>query len=297
MIEHLHLKKIENLTPSATLMADNNNHKIIKINHPSFNAAFALHGAHLLHFQVKQQQPLIYLSNTAIFNGEKAIRGGVPVCWPWFGAANKSLGDNLPAHGFARTSQWRLSSINENDKGVDLEFSLTSNESTKAIWDHEFTLTLKASLSDQIELSLITENSGDKDFTYGGALHTYLSIGNAEQTDINGLASIYNDSLDGDAVKESHCPLVINKPIDSIYQTNIGSLTVNDTGNKRHISVTNAGNDAVVVWNPWIEGASAFIDLPDDGYKSMLCVESAITSQEGELVKAGQCHTLTTVIR
>lgn len=297
MIEQLQLQKIDDLTKSSALMIDANNHKYIKINHPHFDAAFALHGAHLLHFQMKQQAPLIYLSKTAVFNGQKAIRGGVPICWPWFGSAVEALGENLPAHGFARTSTWSLSSINENSTSVEVEFSLEQTKATKQIWDHPFSLTLKATLSDQIKLSLTTTNTGTKALCYGGALHTYLFIGDAKQTCVRGLATNYADSLDNATIKHNKQALTVNKPIDSIYQTNQGKIVVDDVINKREINIINKENDSVVVWNPWIEGAKAFNDLPDDGYKNMLCIESAITSNKGKLIQPGQSHTLITIIK
>ena len=267
------------------------------IKHQKFDAAFTLHGGHLIHFQSKQQAPLIYLSKAAVFNEEKAIRGGVPICWPWFAKPKKELGDHLPFHGFVRTNKWAVTNINEDVNGLNIDFSFASNNTTKEIWDHDFQLTLKASLSDSIELSLITENIGSKDFTYGGALHTYLHIANTEQCEIKGLAENYTDSLDSNKPKKASSTLTINAELDSIHQVNKGEITVIDGGHQRKITVSNTGNDSVVAWNPWINKAESLEDMPNDGYKTMLCIESTITAQDGKRVKAGQTHILSTHIK
>lgn len=291
------LNRSKKLSHSVTLQADQNGYEFIVLNHEKFDAAFTLHGGHLIHFQVKQQAPLIYLSKTALFDDTKAIRGGVPICWPWFGAAAADLGENLPSHGFARTSKWQVSAINESAQGVDIEFSLACNEKTKALWPYDFSLTLKAALSDHVELSLVTENTGTQSFTYRSALHTYLNIAGTEGCSITGLATRYQDSLDAGALKENDQALTITGPIDSIYEANDAIILVDDVQQQRTISVQNNGNDSVVVWNPWIAGAKAFADMPDDGYQTMLCVESAITNKTGMVVEPGQSHTLKTVIK
>ena len=297
MISHIKLNEIKKLSDSVTLKTTDQGFEFIIIDHQNFDAAFTLHGGHLIHFQRKHQRPLIYLSKTAAFNNSKAIRGGVPICWPWFGKPNQEFAEPLPSHGFARISKWKVTCINEDNQGVNIDFSLASSEASKQLWKHDFQLTLKASLSDFIELSLVTENTGSSSFTYSGALHTYLHIANTEQANIEGLAEDYTDSLDAGKSKKSPTLLTINAELDAIHQVNQGDLMVNDGGNQRKIMVTNSGNDSVVVWNPWINKAASFADMPDDGYQTMLCIESAITGQNGVLVEAGQAHTLSTTIK
>jgi len=276
MISHIKLNKVKELSKSVTLKADEQGYEFIVIDHQNFNAAFTLHGGHLIHFQQKHQAPLIYLSERAIFNESTAIRGGVPICWPWFSKAKETLGVNLPSHGFARISKWVVSAISEDSNGVNIDFILASNAETKQLWDHDFLLTLKASLSDSVTLDLVTKNTGTQDFSYSGALHTYLCVENIMQ-----------------------CPtkLIVNAELDSIHQTNEGDVMIKDTDNQRNIAVTNLGNDSVVVWNPWVDKSAAMADMSDNGYQNMLCIESAITAKNGVLVKAGELHTLSTVIK
>ncbi|MDN2661940.1 D-hexose-6-phosphate mutarotase [Psychromonas sp. 14N.309.X.WAT.B.A12] len=297
MISHLKLKTIRTLNEHVSIKVDQNDFEFIILKHKKFDAAFSLHGAHLVHFQAKQSAPLIYLSKTAIFDSKKAIRGGVPICWPWFGSTQQSKQNGLASHGFARTSEWTLSTIDITDIGINIEFSLESSQYTKTIWPYDFNLTLKASLTDHIELTLITENTGDSPFNYSGALHTYLHIADQRQCSVTGLATSYTDSLQNNQAKQSHQALNIDHPIDSIYAVNDTAIVVNDGAYQRTIAVSNEGNDSVVVWNPWVEGAKAFADMPDDGYQTMLCIESAITADPGQLVAAGETHSLKTVIK
>lgn len=297
MISHLKLKTIRTLNEHINIEVDQNGFEFIILKHKKFDAAFSLHGAHLIHFQAKQAAPLIYVSETAIYDSKKAIRGGVPICWPWFGSTPQSIEDGLPSHGFARISEWTLAEFSITDLGIDIEFSLESNQITKAIWPHQFNLTLKASLTDHIELTLITENTGNEPFNYSGALHTYLHIADQRQCTVKGLATNYTDSLQNGQSKQSKQVLSIDHPIDSIYAVNDGTIVVNDDAYQRTIAVNNEGNDSVVVWNPWVEGAKAFADMPDDGYRTMLCIESAITAEPGQSVAPGELHKLKTVIR
>lgn len=295
MISHLSLHTLKVLSDSISIKADENGFQFIAVEHPEFDAVLALHGGHLVHYQRKQQAPLIYLSKTAIYKSDKAIRGGVPICWPWFGAAGE-LGSHLPAHGFARTTQWQIEQTSETDKQVTLELSMSSNDATKAIWDHDFTLRLTATFTSQIELTLTTENTGADSFSYRSALHTYLNVADIEQCSVIGLAPQYYDSLEK-RKKPQIGPLIIPTVIDAIYDRNEGDIVINDLQNQRKILISNTGNDSVVVWNPGKEGAHAFADMPDQGYKTMLCIESAITAPEGVTIKSGQSHCLSTVIR
>lgn len=297
MIAHLGLTTIKQISSNLSIQVNKDNFEFLVINHPKFDAAFALHGAHLVHFQIKGQAPLIYTSSNAIYSADKAIRGGVPICWPWFGSTVETKQKNLPSHGFARTSTWQLNDTSENEQGVDIEFLFASNSETKSIWNNDFQVTLRAQLTDQIKLTLVTKNTGVQGFTYRGALHSYLHIGDIKQFCVNGLASTYSDSLDHGVIKNTQQPAYQTGPIDAIFAVNEGDIVLEDKANQRNITILNQGNDSVVVWNPWEEGAKAFVDMPDDGYKTMFCVESAITAKQGVYVAPNQQHCLQTVIK
>lgn len=296
MISHLSLQKKNSLSNSVSLQSDTNGFEFLIIEHENFDAAFALHGAHLLHFQLKEQAPIIWLSKTAVFNKQKAIRGGVPICWPWFGAAGEALGENLPAHGFARTSKWSVKKVNELTAGIELQLLLKDSEETREIWPYQFELVLKATLTDTLKLELISKNMGTDSFSYNAALHTYLNISSPEFCLITGLSKQYADKLNAGKLETGISELRINGPIDSIYQKAADAVVLHDRGFKRQLTITDSGNDSEVLWTPWVAGAQAFADMPDNGYQTMFCIESAITRQKGQDVAAGQTHKLTTVI-
>lgn len=297
MLHHISLTKIKTLSNTVSIQADPTGYEFLIIDHNNFDAAFALHGGHLVHFQSRGQQPIIWTSKTAIYNDQKAIRGGVPICWPWFGAADKSLGENIPAHGFARISRWEFVSADESEQGIEIQLRLTDSEKTRAIWPFKFELLLKATLTDQVKLELISKNTGDAPFAYSGALHTYLNISAPESCTVSGLNSQYTDSLDKGQAKTGDTTLQLTGPIDSVFQKAPSSVVLSDKQFARKLVVDNSGNDSEVVWTPWIEGAKAFADMPDDGYKTMLCIESTITKKPGVTVQPGNSHSLTTLIK
>lgn len=293
MISHLKLITKQVLSPSVLLKEDKTANQYVMIDHPQVNAAFALHGGHLIHFQVNEQPPLIWTSPIAIYNDQKAIRGGVPICWPWFGVASADLGENLPSHGFARISKWSIGEINEQTSGVILTLILNANHETKKIWPFDFKLTLKATLTDQLKLELITENTGKMPFTYQGALHSYINISNVSSIKLTGLnQKSFNKLTDDFNTKKGD--LLIEQAIDSIYEKAPDTIILKDLDFKRNININNTGNNAEVVWNPWIDGAQGCVDMHDDGYQTMICIESAVLPPTGQLVEPSSMHIFST---
>ena len=249
----------------------------LNIHHPKAQAKISLFGAHLIEFIPAQQDPLIWLSDTAVFDGKRAIRGGVPICWPWFGPAEDTT---LPAHGFARNSLWQLANVQADKDSCTIQLSLSDTDQTRAIWPFKFQLTAEFIIAETLTINLITHNTDNREMPYGGALHSYLPISDTSAISIHGVTE-----------KE----LRIAEEVDQVFDVFAEHITIKDRQAHRDIQVTNTGNNAVVVWNPWQERAKAFTDMPDDGYKTMLCIESAITKPK-VMVAAGEQHTLSTKI-
>ncbi|MGB2078812.1 MAG: D-hexose-6-phosphate mutarotase, partial [Vibrio sp.] len=163
---------------------------ILRLNHPLFEAAVSLHGAHLLWYKpTSQQHDVIWLSQAAEFAEDKAIRGGVPVCWPWFGKLA------APSHGFARTSLWQLVEFRHSDDKVELVLGLESSEATQAIWPHQFKLRLHFQFSDTLKIHLNIENTDKAQWLFSGALHTYFNVGDIDHVLITGMGDTYSDNL------------------------------------------------------------------------------------------------------
>ena len=157
---------------------------VVVVDHPRVRAAVALQGAHLVAWQPAGEEPVIWLSDVTAFEEGVAIRGGVPVCWPWFGPAGK------PAHGFARTSTFELDSHSTDELGAQLALRLRADERTKGLWPHEFELLVRFTLGQACEITL--EAHGDFEST--GALHSYFNVGDISGVSVSGLGVPYHRS-------------------------------------------------------------------------------------------------------
>ncbi len=236
---------------------------ILVIQHNRCCAAVSLQGAHLLFWQPSTEQtPVIWLSKQSKFEKGVAIRGGVPVCWPWFGASR------TPSHGFARLVQWTLDSCNEDDNGVNLVLVLSQNQQTKSYFDKPFNVSLKIHLGKTCEVTLNCTG----DFEATSALHTYFSIDNISHVIVKGLGETYQERLvvENKPVTVGH--MTFNQEVDRIYTNANTEITIND--NVRTVKLTTTDASDVVTWNPWIDKSKAMSDFGDEEYRYMVCVEA-----------------------
>ncbi len=286
-----HLPTISVLSDSVTI-AQLDDVKIIRVLHEKAEAAISLHGGHVLSFTPKGQEDLIWMSKEAIFNPEKAIRGGVPVCWPWFGRIAN------PAHGFARNSAWSLIEHRENENGVIVVLGLSASEETKAIWPFEFKARLTIEIGDELLITLDAKNTDDKAWNCSGALHTYLNIADITSTTITGMGSSYIDGLLEAKVCFGGEVLSIDTAVDRVYTQPEDTILISNA--QRTLSVTNSGHNAAVIWNPWIEGAESMGDMNNDGYQTMVCVEStyhATSLEAAKVIQPNESFVLATSIK
>lgn len=254
----------ETLCDSLTLR-QKNDLDILVIDHPKVKAALSLQGAQLLSWQPAGEKPVIWLSEKTEFKRGVAIRGGVPICWPWFGKANQ------PAHGFARNLSWELTAYSENEQGVLLTLTLKDSDETRRMWPNEFTLIARFKLSDDCEIEL--ESFGDYQAT--AALHTYFAIGDIENVEISGLGSRYYDKVTDKTVCSDDTSLTFSGETDRVYTHPRSSSTIYDKALNRTIEVHHLQHSDVVAWNPFAELAEQMADMSSTGYKTMVCVETA----------------------
>lgn len=228
-------------------------------------------GAHVTHWQPAGGRPVIWLSRQSWFEAGKPIRGGVPVCWPWFGTGPN--GDRQPPHGFARLMSWELEATRRGDGGkVALVMVLRSNEETRRHWPHDFELRLRATFGRELILKLETTNTGRTPFTIGEALHTYLAVEDIERTQVKGLEGMnYIDRLDANRTKRQEGAVTFTAETDRIYLAE-GEAQVEE--GRRKIRVGKQGSATTVVWNPWIQKAKAMPDFGDEEWPGMVCVET-----------------------
>ncbi|HGS5166974.1 TPA: D-hexose-6-phosphate mutarotase [Vibrio harveyi] len=285
--------------PALTVLSDNvtivevDQVKVVRVIHEKATAGIALHGGHVVSFTPAGKEDLIWMSEKAIFDGKAALRGGIPVCWPWFGRIA------APAHGFARTAEWELVEHRENDNGVIVELALFPTEETHDIWPHMFDAHLMVEISDQLKVTLKVTNIDDAEWTFSGALHTYLNVGDIKQAQTTGMGPEYIDSLKEGEICQGGDVLQLTDTIDRVYTQPEAQILVKDAVLNRTLSVENQGHNSAVLWNPWATGAQGMGDMADNGYETMLCVESTVHApsiKQGKTLQPGETHELITVI-
>lgn len=265
-----------------------NGFEYIEVNNRAAEAKIALQGAHLFHYKRVGEEPILWLSEVSDFEAGKAIRGGVPVCWPWFGFHQDR---SLPQHGFARTAMWDCVSCSEADeKSSSLILRLTHSQESLKMWPYLFELDLHLTISDKLTMELKTTNLDRNSFKITQALHTYFSLSHISDAVIKGLdKKPYLDALTWKKeVQEGD--ITFNQEVDRVYQEVDGEITLSDKNRTLHIR--NENSSSVVVWNPWIEKTSRMSAMKEDAYEHMLCIESANAFNDARVVKPQKSHTL-----
>ncbi|MFZ5576267.1 MAG: dihydroxy-acid dehydratase [Pseudomonadota bacterium] len=260
-------------------------------------ATICLQGAHLVSFRPKSQQaPVVWVSDAAKFAPGKSIRGGVPVCWPWFGPHPSEPG--FPAHGFARTVDWTVvGSRKRSDARTELTLQLVENEQTRAQWPHATRLTLTVIVGERLEVQLSTTNTGEAPVTIGEALHTYFHISDIGAVKVEGLdACAYYDKVDAFARKTQQGAITFDGEVDRVYIDTPADCVIVDPGLGRRIRIAKTGSQSTVVWTPWAEKADKMGDLGKGksgaGWREMVCVESGNAMDNVVTVAPGATHTL-----
>lgn len=262
---------------------------VIDITGPESNARIAIQGAQVLEWQPAGQQPVLWVSKAAIYQTGKGVRGGVPVCWPWFGAGEAGK----PAHGFVRTRMWELRETGQNDQGVIVKLGISDDADTHAIWDHAFDLELIVVAGKTLTMELVTHNTGSTAFTITDALHTYFRIGDIAKTQVSGLDSTaYLDKVLGFEQRMQQGALAFTGETDRIYLDTHAECIIEDNANDRKIHIAKSGSNSTVVWNPWSEKEKGFADMASGEYQTMLCVETCNAATDIITVAPAQSHHL-----
>lgn len=241
-------------------------------------------GAHLLSYKNAKGIERLWVSERAITDGSAAIRGGVPVCWPWFGP--HPTDSHAPQHGWARTMQWSLVSHRDLPTGSELVFIPASE--TKAPLRSALAVKLIVTLSQQLTITLRTTNLDSEPAFLNAALHTYFAVSDVKNVKLVGLQGQYSDKLCQGQLFETPEVYQINSETDRVHHCYCGNVTLID--GEQQINIGSSGHDSIVVWNPWQAKSQEMKDMTDDGYLTMICVETALT---GDVKLAGGAsHTL-----
>ncbi|ODV04020.1 MAG: dihydroxy-acid dehydratase [Thiobacillus sp. SCN 63-57] len=260
-------------------------------------ATICLQGAHVVSFRPKSQHaPVVWVSDAAKFAPGKSIRGGAPVCWPWFGAHDTESG--YPAHGFARTVPWTVTgSRKRNDAKTEITLQLVENDQTRAQWPHATRLALTVIVGDKLEMHLATTNTGAAPVKIGEALHTYFHISDIGAVQVGGLeGATFHDKVDNFATKKQSGAIAFNGEVDRVYVNTPADCVIVDAGLKRRIRIAKTGSQSTIVWTPWTEKAEKMGDMGKGksgaGWREMVCVESANAMDNVVTVAPGETHTM-----
>lgn len=256
------------------------------------SALISLQGAHILSWIPDGEEDVIWLSEDAKFAPGKSVRGGVPICWPWFGAHESN--SDFPAHGFARTTNWQVISTEAlDDYSTRISFTTQPQADNEAMWPVLTSVQFQVTIGKKLEMEIITHNNSSVPITIGQALHTYFKVGDVGNVSLHGLDdTAYLDKLEDFKQKRQHGPVTINGEVDRVYLSTSSDCVIEDRTLKRNIVIIKCGSHSTVVWNPWQETANKMGDLGKDGYKKMLCVESCNTADDVVTIEPGKVHQL-----
>jgi len=260
----------------------------IRVNNDKATALISIYGGQVLAFQPKHaDSDLLFLSKRAYYQSGKAIKGGVPICWPWFGPDPEGL--NRPAHGFMRNRLWEVietSATVEGDNRIVL--GLSDTPETQSIWPRAFILRLEITIGETLNLALVTRNTGSQSFAVTQAFHTYFSVGDIRQTTVLGLENTqYIDKVNDNQQMNQTGAVTINTEVDRIYLDVGNELVIHDTVMKRRIHILSKGNRTAVVWNPWAKISAEMADLQDDDYLRFICVETTNAATDTVNIQPG----------
>lgn len=267
------------------------NYPIVQISNSHASASIAVHGAQVLSFQPNGEEDLLWVSKTAVYAEGKSVRGGIPICWPWFGTHPDTA---MPSHGFARNCFWQLTSVKQDHSGsTEVMLRLEDDIASRSLWPHAFELQLRVSVGKALSLELTMVNRSEEVVDLTAALHSYFDVGDIAGTAVRGLDGVeYIDALQSNRRLTQAGDVRFDAELDRIYQQTAGDEFIDDALRGRSIRLQKQGSDSTVVWNPWIAKSSRMDDFEDGGYRRMVCVETGNMGEDVVRLQADAAHTL-----
>jgi glucose-6-phosphate 1-epimerase len=268
----------------------------VRITSPEAVGEMYMHGAHVTSWTPAGGEEVLFLSSQTRWEHGHAIRGGIPICFPWFGG--KADDPKAPAHGLVRTKSWQLESITQVGRAVTVSMFTESDESTKRWWPAEFRLVHRATFGRELSLNLEVTNTGKTSLRFEEALHTYHRVGNIEMTRARGLDKVqYLDKTDSNRKKVQRGEIAIVSETDRVYLNTQDPVELEDTVLRRLTRVIKQNSLTTVVWNPWVQKAQALSDLGDDEWMQMICIETSNVADFALVLAPGQQHTMEAVVK
>jgi len=282
------------LPPSVRLEPGEGTLPRLDVSNAQARAQIYLHGAHVAAWQPVGQAPVLWVSRDSAWQTDKPIRGGIPICFPWFAA--HATEKTAPGHGYARLAQWTLIEASDESSGATrLAFRLAQPDPPWPLWPHQFEATYRVTVGTVLAVALEIRNTGNEAFTFEEALHTYFAVHYVREIGITGLErTTYLDKVDGMARKtEGIDPIRFTGETDRIYLNTQASCTIHDPGRMRRIRIDKTGSNTTVVWNPWTEKAKAMPDFGDLEWPEMVCVETCNVNAHAVTLAGGGTHAMT----
>jgi D-hexose-6-phosphate mutarotase len=267
--------------------------EVARVTNAAGTAEIALQGAQVLTWAPAGQPQVVWLSPAAKYAAGKSLRGGAPVCWPWFGPHPDDPAK--PGHGFARNLDWEVVAAERTPAGTRLVLGFTPGAAQQALWPYQATLELAVTVGERLAMELTTRNTGTIPLSITQALHTYFHVGDIASARVDGLDGCeYIDKVEGGARRRQAGAVTIGGEVDRVYLGCPGEVAIVDDALRRRIRIAKGGSHSCVVWNPWAEKGAKFGDMGEDGYRRMLCVETTNAGDDVVTIASGKSFTLAT---
>jgi glucose-6-phosphate 1-epimerase len=291
-----HLNRCFAIPGIAGIVAGNGGLPKLRITSPLAIAEIYLHGAQVTSWRPAGFDEILFLSAQSHWQEGRAIRGGVPICFPWFRA--KADDAKAPAHGFVRTREWQLDNVTAHrDNSVTVTCSTASDEATRLLWPHEFGIQLRVTVGARLHMELTVTNAGSTPFSFEEALHTYFNVGDVQSVQVRGLAGVrYLDNMDANRDKRQSGDVLFTAATDNAYIETHSGADLIDSALDRVIRTEKENSATTIVWNPWQQGASSLSDLGNDEWQRMVCVEASNILASAIQLAPGTEHTMSATV-
>lgn len=266
---------------------------LVKIDHPLATATISLQGGQVLQWQPKSQvEPVLWSAEPMHWEKGRAIRAGIPICWPWFGA--HPVDTSAPAHGYARICPWEVTSISASHLGaVEICMAMSAAFLTTALQTVQASLTSRISIGETLSFSLTTNNASNQPLVITEAFHAYFKVSDIRDIEILGLSGCeYIDLTDRNLRKTQIGTVRISNETGRVFINTMNDCSIHDSGYDRTIRIEKTGSQSTVVWNPWQDTASKMKDLGPEQWKKMVCIETANALDNAHIIESGAQHTL-----
>lgn len=268
----------------------------LSIANPHATARIYLHGAHVAQWRPTGQSEVLWMSARSNYVSGKPIRGGIPLCFPWFGPNPQR--PELAAHGFARIRPWTVAQLSDLPDGSSrVRLTLESDSDTLALWPHAFSAELTVTVGTTLDVELAVTNRGSTPSPCEAALHTYFTIGDIRRIAVEGLAGgTYIDKMANAARTVQAGAITFSGETDRVYLGSESAVVIRDPVLGRRITVAKRGSRSTVVWNPWVTKSAAMPDFGDHEWPGMVCIETANVADDHLTIASGATQRMAAIL-